>query len=141
MRIAPSGDRPRLGLQLATVLAQPGGSAKPPLGYLVPAYPFQIDGSWERQVSVPAVQDRFLTTTPQPRRPRCAPAAEGASTTSRPSKRGAAPKRGGPPPAAGGPFDRCWAHPRNTSTLVPTVTRGNRSTESGIRNRMQPWEA
>jgi hypothetical protein len=54
----------RLGLQFATVL--PGGGAKRPLAYLVPAYLFQIGGSWERQVSVIAVQDRFLTTTPRP---------------------------------------------------------------------------
>jgi hypothetical protein len=55
----------RLGLQFATTLAQQGGS-KQSLGYLVPAYFFQINGSWERQASVIAVQDRFLTTTPPP---------------------------------------------------------------------------
>jgi hypothetical protein len=32
----------------------------------VPAYFFQINASWERQVSVIAVQDRFLATTPPP---------------------------------------------------------------------------
>ena len=56
----------RLGLQFATTLAQPGGASKQSLGYLVPAYCFQINGSWERQVSVIAVQDRFLATTPPP---------------------------------------------------------------------------
>jgi hypothetical protein len=55
----------RLGLQFATTLPQPGGSNQS-LGYLVPAYLFQINGSWERQVGVIAVQDRFLTTTPTP---------------------------------------------------------------------------
>ncbi|HZD70166.1 MAG TPA: hypothetical protein VFA45_15095 [Actinomycetes bacterium] len=55
----------RLGLQFASALAQPNGS-KRTVGYLVPAYLFQINGSWERQVSVIAVQDRFLTTTPPP---------------------------------------------------------------------------
>jgi hypothetical protein len=56
----------RLGLQFATTLAQPGGASKQSLGYLVPAYFFQINASWERQVSVIAVQDRFLATTPPP---------------------------------------------------------------------------
>jgi hypothetical protein len=56
----------RLGLQFASALAQPGGASRQTLGYLVPAYLFQINGSWERQASVIAVQDRFLTTTPPP---------------------------------------------------------------------------
>jgi hypothetical protein len=55
----------RLGLQLATVLSKPNGGAQR-AGYLVPAYQFQLDGSWQRQVSVIAVQDRFLGTTPTP---------------------------------------------------------------------------
>jgi hypothetical protein len=55
----------RLGLQFAISLAQQGG-ARQSIGYLIPAYFFQIDGSWDRQVSVIAVQDRFLTTTPPP---------------------------------------------------------------------------
>jgi len=55
----------RLGLQLATALARSGG-AEQPASYLVPAYFFQLDGSWERQVSVVAVQDRFIATTPTP---------------------------------------------------------------------------
>lgn len=56
----------RLGLQFATALAQPNGGAQQRVSYLVPAYFFQINGSWERQVSVIAVQDRFLETTPPP---------------------------------------------------------------------------
>ncbi|HZD39033.1 MAG TPA: hypothetical protein VE664_10365 [Actinomycetes bacterium] len=55
----------RLGLQFASALAQPNGS-KQSVGYLVPAYFFQINGSWERQASVIAVQDRFLTIPPPP---------------------------------------------------------------------------
>ena len=55
----------RLGLQLATALSKPSGGAQR-AGYLVPAYQFQLDGSWQRQVSVIAVQDRFLGTTPPP---------------------------------------------------------------------------
>ena len=55
----------RLGLQLATALSKPKGGAQR-AGYLVPAYQFQLDGSWQRQVSVIAVQDRFLGTTPTP---------------------------------------------------------------------------
>src|SRR6266536_1394606 len=54
----------RLGLELATVLPQGAGGGREPLSYLVPAYFFQIDGSWTRQVAVVAVQDRFLTTPP-----------------------------------------------------------------------------
>ena len=53
----------RLGLQLArTVTTQAGiaGGAS----YLVPAYFFQINGSWDNQASVIAVQDRFLTSVP-----------------------------------------------------------------------------
>ena len=56
----------RLGLQFATALAQPNGSAQQRTSYLVPAYFFQINGSWEQQASVIAVQDRFLATTPPP---------------------------------------------------------------------------
>jgi hypothetical protein len=55
----------RLGLQFATALAGTSGAERP-ASYLVPAYFFQLDGSWERQVSVIAVQDRFLGTTPTP---------------------------------------------------------------------------
>jgi hypothetical protein len=55
----------RLGLQLATARSTPSGGAQR-AGYLVPAYQFQLDGSWQRQVSVIAVQDRFLGTTPTP---------------------------------------------------------------------------
>ncbi|HEX8861994.1 MAG TPA: hypothetical protein VGC06_23405 [Actinomycetes bacterium] len=55
----------RLGLQLATALSKPNGGAQR-AGYLAPAYQFQLDGSWQRQVSVIAVQDRFLSTTPKP---------------------------------------------------------------------------
>src|SRR6266536_2002908 len=54
----------RLGLQLATVLPPVGGSGKIPRSYLVPAYFFQIDGTWTEQVAVIAVQDRFLTAPP-----------------------------------------------------------------------------
>src|SRR6266511_1716486 len=54
----------RLGLQFATALAT--GGSRQSLGYLVPAYLFQVNGSWERQVGVIAVQDRFLGTTPEP---------------------------------------------------------------------------
>jgi hypothetical protein len=55
----------RLGLQLATALAPSGGGGRP-ASYLVPAYFFQLNGSWDRQVSVIAVQDRFLGATPTP---------------------------------------------------------------------------
>jgi hypothetical protein len=55
----------RLGLQLATALTKPSGGAQR-AAYLVPAYQFQLDGSWQRQVSVIVVQDRFLGTTPTP---------------------------------------------------------------------------
>jgi hypothetical protein len=54
----------RLGLQLASTLTSPGGAATNRVSYLVPAYFFQIGGSWDNQVSVIAVQDRFLTSTP-----------------------------------------------------------------------------
>jgi hypothetical protein len=54
----------RLGLELATVLAPPGGNARQRVSYLVPAYFFQINGTWTRQVAVIAVQDRFLASTP-----------------------------------------------------------------------------
>jgi hypothetical protein len=53
----------RLGLQLASVLASADGRR---VDYLVPAYFFQIEGTWERQVTVIAVQDRFLTAPPAP---------------------------------------------------------------------------
>lgn len=52
----------RLGLQYAVALTKQGGGQS--LSYLVPAYQFQLDGSWDRQVTVIAVQDKFLTTTP-----------------------------------------------------------------------------
>jgi hypothetical protein len=55
----------RLGLQFATALSKSGGGAQR-ASYLVPAYLFQLDGSWECEVSVIAVQDRFLSTTPTP---------------------------------------------------------------------------
>jgi hypothetical protein len=54
----------RLGLQLATTLIGPGAPATNRATYLIPAYFFQIGGSWDNQVSVIAVQDRFLTSTP-----------------------------------------------------------------------------
>jgi hypothetical protein len=54
----------RLGLQYAVALTRQGGGQAQ--SYLVPAYQFQLDGSWERQVSVIAVQDKFLATTPTP---------------------------------------------------------------------------
>jgi hypothetical protein len=54
----------RLGLQLATTLTRPDAVATSRATYLVPAYFFQIGGSWDNQVSVIAVQDRFLTSTP-----------------------------------------------------------------------------
>jgi hypothetical protein len=53
----------RLGLQLASVLPSGGGKR---VDYLVPAYFFQLEGTWGRQVTVIAVQDRFLTTPPTP---------------------------------------------------------------------------
>jgi hypothetical protein len=56
----------RLGLQFATALSKPGGGGARRTSYLVPAYLFQLDGTWDRQVSVIAVQDRFLSTTPTP---------------------------------------------------------------------------
>jgi hypothetical protein len=55
----------RLGLQYATALSRSGGGVQR-ARYLVPAHLFQLDGSWEREVSVIAVQDRFLSTTPTP---------------------------------------------------------------------------
>ena len=54
----------RLGLQYAVALTKPGGGQTQ--SFLVPAYQFQLDGSWNRQVSVIAVQDKFLATTPTP---------------------------------------------------------------------------
>jgi hypothetical protein len=53
----------RLGLQLASVLP-PGGGQRVDL--LVPAYFFQLEGTWTRQVTVVAVQDRFLDTPTAP---------------------------------------------------------------------------
>jgi hypothetical protein len=53
----------RLGLQLArTVTAQAAGAGQ--VSYLIPAYFFQINGSWDNQAIVIAVQDRFLTSAP-----------------------------------------------------------------------------
>ena len=54
----------RLGLQYAVPLTRQGGGQTQ--SYLVPAYQFQLNDSWDRQVSVIAVQDRFLATTPTP---------------------------------------------------------------------------
>ena len=54
----------RLGLQLATTLTKPSAVATNRATYLVPAYFFQIGGSWDNQVSLIAVQDRLLTSTP-----------------------------------------------------------------------------
>jgi hypothetical protein len=49
----------RLGLQLASVLPPSGGGQR--VDYLVPAYFFQLEGTWMRQATVIAIQDRFLT--------------------------------------------------------------------------------
>jgi hypothetical protein len=54
----------RLGLQLASVLPPSGGGQRVDL--LVPAYFFQLEGTWTRQVTVVAVQDRFLDTPTAP---------------------------------------------------------------------------
>jgi hypothetical protein len=54
----------RLGLQLASVLPPSGGGQRVDL--LVPAYFFQLEGTWARQVTVVAVQDRFLDTPTAP---------------------------------------------------------------------------
>ena len=54
----------RLGLQLASVLPASGRGQRVDL--LVPAYFFQLEGTWTRQVTVVAVQDRFLDTPTAP---------------------------------------------------------------------------
>jgi hypothetical protein len=54
----------RLGLQLASALPPSGRGQR--VDYLVPAYFFQLEHSWARQVTVIAVQDRFLTTPTPP---------------------------------------------------------------------------
>jgi hypothetical protein len=53
----------RLGLQLASAVSTQATGAGL-VSYLVPAYLFQINGSWDNQASVIAVQDRFLSSAP-----------------------------------------------------------------------------
>jgi hypothetical protein len=49
----------RLGLQLAPAVAK--GSRPADLGYLLPAYLFQLEGGWTDVRSIVAVPDRYLT--------------------------------------------------------------------------------
>jgi hypothetical protein len=81
----------RLGLQLASVLPPGGGGQRVDL--LVPAYFFQLEGTWTRQVTVVAVQDRFLD---MPTAPTAVPQrSKSDSTITETSRRGARGSEGG----------------------------------------------
>jgi hypothetical protein len=57
----------RLGLQLVPAL--PSGDRPARVGFLLPAYLFELEGGWTEVRSVIAVQDRYLTKPPKPQPP------------------------------------------------------------------------
>jgi hypothetical protein len=57
----------RLGLQLVPAL--PSGDRPARVGYLLPAYLFELEGGWTDVRSVIAVQDRYLTKPSKPQPP------------------------------------------------------------------------